>query len=192
MSMHQGDINIDKGVRSNIVTHEKLKIVKLDNTLTTTSESFTVMFNPTQYVETFGVKITSETMLSGMGDLKFQQLQNQTLILDLMFDSSYVNEYAWKKIIIKQSFDTLDAQITKLRKITGYTTDSSMIKPNKIQLVWGKLKYICLLEKMELKYTRFDRAGYPIRATGNATFRSIPVPSSSTEDSEKDITIKFG
>ena len=162
--------------------HQKLKIVKLDEDLKRTLETYTVMFNPAEYEETFGVEISSETLVDNSEHLNFTQLKDQTLSLELTFDSSYVNEYAWMRIF--KSLDSLGDQIQKLRDITGFPEQSSGADPNKIELVWGNMKYKCYLQKMTLNYTRFDRTGFPTRAKAKAIFRAITESSSSSKLTE--------
>lgn len=183
---------------ANIFSLQKLKIYKLNNNLKQAGGSFTVMFNPTQYEETFGVDIISQPLIDGSEYLYFQQLKDQTLSLDLTFDTSYVDEYP--VIGFLRSLYSLTDRVEEFKKITGYSTSALGTAPNKLQLVWDELEYNCFLQKMTLKYTRFSASGSPTRANATAIFRAIPriAPAqqsgqnSTTGNSGKDIAIQFG
>jgi hypothetical protein len=183
--------------------HQKLKIIKLDEKGNKTSDEFQVMFNPTHYQEKFGVEVVSKTHVDGNESLTYKQLQDQTLEFELLFDESYVSEYAWRRKIKKKNFDTVVEQIENFKKVTGYPLEDST-KPNDLKLEWGGNTfrgYDFFLQSISLNYTCFNRSGNPIRAKANVIFRRNPDDNSASNKKKSasqnqelfsNITLTFG
>jgi Contractile injection system tube protein/LysM domain len=124
----------------------------------------TVQFNPTEYSLSKGAQI-AEINIPGIDSpiLQFVRGQNEKLTLELFFDTT---ENGMGEQPVKDVRD-LTQPVYQLVKIQGNTHAAP-----RIRFVWGKgLSFRAIVESVQQKFTVFNPAGIPLRASLAVTFR---------------------
>jgi hypothetical protein len=126
-------------------------------------EFIDVEFNPTEYSLAKAAQI-AEIAIPGLDSpvLQFIRGQNEKLTLDLFFDttSSGLGESGATDV------RTLTRSIYQLVKIQPKTH-----APPRVMFIWGSLSFKAIVENVNQKFTLFNPAGTPLRATLSVTFR---------------------
>lgn len=122
-----------------------------------------VEFNPTEYTLSKGAQI-AEIAIPGIDSpvLQFIRGQNEMLKLELFFDTTEngTGDGAVDVRTITNSF----YQLVKLQPKTH--------APPRIRLTWGEgLSFKAIVESIEQKFTLFNPAGLPLRATLTVSMR---------------------
>jgi len=124
----------------------------------------TVQFNPAEYTLSKGAQI-AEIAIPGIDSpiLQFIRGQNQTLSLELFFDTT------------EQGMG--EQPVTDVRTLTEPVFQLVRIQPDthappRIRFVWGRgLSFRAIIESVQQKFTLFNPVGVPLRATLAVSFR---------------------
>jgi phage tail protein X len=126
--------------------------------------SITVQFNPAEYSLSKGAQI-AEIAIPGIDSpiLQFVRGQNEKLTLDLFFDTTADGMGESPVTDVR----TLTDPVYQLVKMHGNTH-----APPRIWFVWGEgLSFRAIVESVQQKFTVFNPAGIPLRASLAVTFR---------------------
>lgn len=124
----------------------------------------TVQFNPSEYSLSKGAQI-AEIAIPGLDSpiLQFVRGQNEKLSLELFFDTTAGGMGEAPVTDVR----TLTDPVYQLVKLQGVTH-----APPRVRFVWGKgLSFRAIVESVQQKFTVFNAAGVPLRATLSVTFR---------------------
>src|SRR5262249_23575157 len=124
----------------------------------------TVQFNPTEYTLSKGAQI-AEIAIPGIDSpiLQFVRGQNEKLTLELFFDTTQTGMGAEPV----QDVRDLTPPVYQLVKMQGNTHAIP-----RIRFVWGKgLSFRAIVESVQQKFTVFNPAGVPLRASLAVSFR---------------------
>lgn len=128
------------------------------------NEYIDVEFNPTEYTLAKSAQI-AEIGIPGLDSpvLQFIRGQNEKLTLELFFDttSSGMGEGGGTVDV-----RTLTRSIYQLVKVQPKTH-----APPRLMFTWGSLSFSAIAESVTQKFTLFNPAGIPLRATLSVTFR---------------------
>ena len=127
-------------------------------------DRITVQFNPAEYTLSKGAQI-AEVAIPGIDSpiLQFIRGQNEKLSLELFFDTT---QNGMGESAVKDVRDLTNA-VYQLVKIQSNTH-----APPRLKFVWGKgLSFRAIVESVQQKFTLFNPAGIPLRATLAVTFR---------------------
>lgn len=121
-----------------------------------------VLYNPNSYTIQSSVKYSAKQATGTEPKNQYVCNDNQTLTMELFFDTSLTNEDVRK----------YSDPILGLMEI-----DSELHRPPKCSFIWGPRSggqgnFEGLLTDVTQKYTMFYTSGVPVRATLNVTFRS--------------------
>jgi hypothetical protein len=121
-----------------------------------------VQFNPTEYTLAKGAQI-AEIGIYGIDSpvLQFVRGQNQRLTLEFYFDTteSGLGDDATDVTGLTDPF----FQLVKMQPGTH--------APPRIRFTWGSLNFKAIVENVQQRFTLFNPAGKPLRATLQVTFR---------------------
>ena len=124
----------------------------------------TVQFNPAEYTLAKGAQI-AEIAIPGIDSpiLQFVRGQNEKLTLELFFDTTQVGMGEDPV----QDVRDLTTPVYQLVKIQGRKH-----APPRVRFVWGRgLSFRAIVESIQQKFTLFNPAGIPLRASLAVTFR---------------------
>lgn len=122
-------------------------------------DSFTVMFNPNTYTQSYGVEYHDR---QGEGDTGSHQIFNKIKPRDYKFDFVIDGTgVASKRVDVQRLVDNFFT-------VVGY--DGEIHRPKYLKLIWGALVARCILKTAETTYTLFKPDGYPLRAKIKAHF----------------------
>lgn len=149
---------------------EKLKITNLDN-----KETFAVLFNPTEYSFEDGSNWQDQGKNGQRPELQYTGGERTKLTMDLFFDT------------YEAAKDDVRLYTSKLVQLLVPTKNrgNEGKRPPLVQLDWGKadpdvansyFPFVCVLEKLTLKFTLFNESGTPVRATASVTFKQYRLP----------------
>ena len=126
-------------------------------------EFIEVEFNPTEYTLAKSAQI-AEIGIPGLDSpiLQFIRGQNEKLTLDLFFDTT--------------SSGLAEAGAVDVRAQTGSIYQLVKIQPKthappRVLFIWGSLSFKAIVESVTQKFTLFNPAGLPLRATLSVAFR---------------------
>jgi hypothetical protein len=123
-----------------------------------------VQFNPAEYTLSKGAQI-AEIAIPGIDSpiLQFVRGQNEKLTLELFFDTTADGMGEAPVTDVR----TLTTPVYQLVKIQGNTH-----APPRIRFVWGQgIAFRAIVESIQQKFTVFNPAGIPLRASLAVTFR---------------------
>ncbi len=122
-------------------------------------ESFDVLFNPTEYAHEIGNKF-QETALPGLETpvLQFVNGEAQTLSMDLFFDT-------WTN----RGGTDVTAETEKISCLLAI--DADLHAPPPVRVTWGALAFTGVVQSVSQRFTMFNAAGQPVRATLSVTFK---------------------
>jgi Contractile injection system tube protein/LysM domain len=123
-----------------------------------------VQFNPSEYTLTKGAQI-AEIGIPGIDSpvLQFIRGQNEKLTLDLFFDTTRSGMGESPVVDVR----TMTDRVYQLVKIQPETH-----APPRVRFTWGQgLSFQAIVESIQRKFTVFNPAGIPLRATLTVTFR---------------------
>jgi nucleoid-associated protein YgaU len=129
-------------------------------------QMFSVQFNPTEYTLNKAAQI-AEIAIPGIDSpiLQFIRGQNEKLTLDLFFDTTTTKDRG------------MGANARDVRELTRSIYQLVKIQPDthappRITFSWGQgLSFKAIVESVQQKFTLFNPAGIPLRATLSVTFR---------------------
>ena len=131
-------------------------------------ESFEVQFNPKEYTVNKSVKI-GEIPVPGLDEpiLQFVRGVNEQLTMDLFFDTT-INDQS-NSVEMDGSAQDVRTKIQDVLELVQIQPD--LHAPPRIIFSWGSLSFQALVESVQQKFTLFNNAGNPLRATLTVTFR---------------------
>jgi nucleoid-associated protein YgaU len=123
-----------------------------------------VQFNPPEYTLAKAAQI-AEIGIPGIDApiLQFVRGQTQTLALELFFDTTRLG--------------STDSRVVDVRDFTSVVAELGRIQPNthappRIRFIWGKgLSFRAIVDNVQQKFTLFNPAGVPVRATLTMSFK---------------------
>lgn len=142
----------------------KLKIISEND-----DKSFTVMFNPESYSETFSsVFTTKKDINTGIEEYVYVKSLPQDFKLKLIMDGTGVSNFHAPNLPVFKTEDrTVYEQVNEFLRLAWYPANGK-VTPLVVQ--WSKFTYYCLLKDVTINYTLFSREGLPLRAELDATF----------------------
>jgi nucleoid-associated protein YgaU len=123
-----------------------------------------VQFNPPEYTLAKAAQI-AEIAIPGIDApiLQFVRGQTQTLALELFFDTTRQGSTESKVVDVRERTDVV-AQLGRIQPKTH--------APPRVRVVWGKgLSFRAIVDNVQQKFTLFNPAGVPVRATLTVTFK---------------------
>jgi len=148
---------------------EKLTITNLDN-----GNVFRVLFNPTEYTLEDASNWQDQERNRQRPELQYTGGERTKLTMELFFDTYEAG----------QDVRVHTKELVKLLVPTVNQGNEGK-RPPKVELKWGgadpdpansRFPFVCVLEKLTLKYTFFNETGTPVRATANVTFKQFRLP----------------
>ncbi len=123
-----------------------------------------VMFNPPEYTIAKGAQI-AEIAIPGIDApiLQFVRGQTRTLALELFFDTTRIGSSLTK--------------VVDVRLLTDIVAELGRIQPNthappRVRFIWGLgLSFRAIVDSVQQKFTLFNPAGIPVRATMTVSFK---------------------
>jgi nucleoid-associated protein YgaU len=124
-----------------------------------------VQFNPTEYTLSKSAQI-AEIGIYGIDSpiLQFIRGQNEKLTMDLFFDTTTLPGGLGNSAVSVKTKTEPFYQLCKIQPTTH--------APPRIRFTWSEdLKFEAIVESVQQKFTLFNPAGVPLRATLSVTFR---------------------
>ncbi len=145
------------------------KLLKLKITSESDGKSFTVMFNPESYSETFSsVFTTKKSINTGIEEYVYVKSLPQDFKLKLIIDGTGVSNFHAPNLpAFKKEDQTVYEQVNEFLRLAWYPVEG---KVTPLIVEWNKFTYYCLLKDVTINYTLFSREGLPLRAELDATF----------------------
>lgn len=147
---------------------KKLKIKNLDN-----NNSFTVIFNPTEYTFEEGSKWKDQERNRQKSELQYTGGERKKLTMELFFDT-----YEEKQDVRQRTGKIASLLVPSIDTGNGK-------RPPIVELIWGQadpdpsngiFPFKCVLEKLTQKFVLFNSDGVPVRARLNVTFKEYSLP----------------
>ncbi|AYH49425.1 peptidoglycan-binding protein [Dickeya fangzhongdai] len=141
---------------------QKLTIRTLDK-----KQQFDVMLNPAGIRHEHGINYSNRSAAGhrALGSLAprlgFASYQSETLSFEMMIDGTGVVEQPQKPDVA--------GQITQLKNVV-YRYVGDKHEPSVVVLTWGTLSFKGRLTRLAIRYSLFDTAGAPLRATVELRF----------------------
>lgn len=123
-----------------------------------------VQFNPPEYTLAKAAQI-AEIAIPGIDApiLQFVRGQTRTLALELFFDTTRLGSTETKVVDVRLMTDVV-AQLGRIQPNTH--------APPRIRFIWGMgLSFRAIVDNVQQKFTLFNPAGIPVRATLTMTFK---------------------
>jgi len=123
-----------------------------------------VQFNPPEYTIAKAAQI-AEIAIPGIDApvLQFVRGQTQTLALELFFDTTRAGSTETRVADVRLMTDVV-AQLGRIQPKTH--------APPRIRFIWGKgLSFRAIVDSVQQKFTLFNPAGIPVRATLTMSFK---------------------
>jgi nucleoid-associated protein YgaU len=144
---------------------EKLKITAFKDALrkdAVPDMEFEAMFNPATYSETYALVLGKKQGVNASGAaVDYAYTKPSELTLDLVLDGTGVDEMG---ISLLGAPQTVKDRVKKFRQVT-HDYDGDLHEPYYLKVAWGThLVMDCRLSKVDIKYTKFERNGDPLRA----------------------------
>lgn len=134
----------------------------------TVTEQFEVQFNPKEYSIQKSAEWSSHAVTSADPPMpEFKGVQGRTLTLELFLDGTS-KESPKVLTTVKKLFEccSLDPKSKEKKKPSGPF----------VWFHWGQLHFLGSVKQVNVKYTLFDSAGDPLRATCGLTLLEVPTP----------------
>lgn len=126
------------------------------------------------------------TVGSQKKEAKYSHGDNQSLTLDLIFDSTGVSDDWGILTLIGKGVKGVGHQVSEFMELC-YALAGKNHEPYYLTLEWGSaLNFECRLQSMNVTYTLFDNSGNPLRAKLNATFVEALDPEKASKTPEKE------
>lgn len=147
------------------------KLVKLTIKNMLTKETFTVMFNPESYTETFSNLYRKvEDVNTGMEEYVYVKTLPYDFRLKLIIDGTGVTDYSSSVFpALKESTKSVYERVNEFLRLAWYP-EEGQAKPLLIE--WGDFSYHCFLKDVTINHVLFDRKGHSLRAELDAVFIS--------------------
>ncbi len=123
-------------------------------------DEFVAMFNPASFNEKFEIQYEANQGRGTSGSpQRYDQIRPQEYRFELLFDGT--GTAAEKK-------DVAD-EINRFLRLAA-EHNGEIHRPNYLKLVWGGLRFNCVLKSAEISYTMFRPEGRPLRAKVTVVF----------------------
>jgi len=160
-------------------TLEKLTVLGFsDEKLTQQVGKYVVQINPEKYSEQYSVQMVSEPIFNSAGKTTKFVVQNpRDLSLEFYIDATGVLDpprWSAAKTGPAAVIEVQD-EIEKFMKV-AYDFNGTIHSPNYVRVLWGKLKFDCRLDSVNIEYLLFSPAGVPLRAKLTAKFTEYNSP----------------
>ena len=132
---------------------------------------FPVMYNPTEYSQTFKSVYSCEEHIGASegSELKFRRIESETVKFDFVFDATGASINSIQGTVAKAA-GSVDVQIALLKQLT-ISVDGTIHRPRYLQILWGTFIFSCQLTTMTVKYSLFNADGRPLRAKVTCDFK---------------------
>jgi nucleoid-associated protein YgaU len=123
-----------------------------------------VQFNPPEYTLAKAAQI-AEIAIPGIDApvLQFVRGQTQTLALELFFDTTRIGS-SLTKVVDVRVMTNMVAQLGRIQPNTH--------APPRVRFIWGLgLSFRAIVDNVQQKFTLFNPAGIPVRATLTVSFK---------------------
>lgn len=145
-------------------------------------KSYTVLVNPSSY--TVDHKICSKHE-QGIGahttTFNFNKVEAKSMNITLLFDST--GSLGQLPFFVEQP--VLD-QINYFLDV-AFVPPEQKAPPKMLRLIWGKMIFEGILEKVSINYSHFNSVGDPIRAKATCTFSGGEIKFSKPDAIDKDV-----
>jgi hypothetical protein len=123
-----------------------------------------VLVNPESYSQKITVKYSEKQAPGTTAVLpKFSRIEPQKLDFELLFDSTGVING------VKDDTNGIETNLADFKKLVlEYKGDKH--RPRFLSIYWGKLKFDCCLENLDITYKLFRYDGLPLRAIAKVGF----------------------
>jgi hypothetical protein len=136
-----------------------------DNRYRKTAGSFEAQINPEKYSQTSSVAFDVKQKVNPVGlTARYTGQGPRNLSLNFVLDDTGVLAEP------SRSQSTTVVQRIKAFKEVAYEFDGSIHRPRYLRVLWGALKFDCVLVKLGVDYTLFSPTGRPLRALLRADF----------------------
>ncbi|MCH2225873.1 MAG: hypothetical protein MK066_13975 [Crocinitomicaceae bacterium] len=143
-----------------------MQINRLGDDGKTAEETYTVLVNPTSYSVVHNACYNADQGIQSTGTTYgLNKAKPESMSLDLLFDSTG----SLGNVPLLKHQTVLD-QVNYFLDVAFILHASGEKKPKGLQLVWGKMEFYGVLDKIAIDYTHFDHTGFPIRAKAACTF----------------------
>jgi len=139
-----------------------------------TGETFSVMYNPNTFSESFGTEYAPQRAIGGTADTQsFQGQPSNTVSFDFLFDGTGVSGVGSTAVDLNPAaggVGYVKEQIDAFMNITQLYVGEEH-RTNHLELSWGTFHFYGVMERATVTYKLFHSSGAPLRATINATFK---------------------
>jgi hypothetical protein len=154
---------------------EKLKIMGFsDSDRRQAVDSFEAMFNPESIKQQYGVRYGTPRGIGATDNQSvFLRSEPSDLRLELLLDGTGVTDDI--ALPPGPAMKSVSERVDDFMQ-TAFRYQGNIHQPNYLLVQWGDIwkdgGFKCRLVSVEISYTRFDRAGKPLRAKLDVTLRS--------------------
>ena len=128
---------------------------------THSGESYTVMFNPSEYILTKNASYQeNKTEGANTTYLQFSHGNRRVLTMDLFFDTTDNDE-------------DVSEQTKKIEALMDTQKDGDEFQYPSLIFSWGSFKFNCVLTNLIQRFTKFDPDGTPKRCILRCTFEEL-------------------
>ncbi|TVR38451.1 MAG: LysM peptidoglycan-binding domain-containing protein [Bacteroidia bacterium] len=123
-----------------------------------------VLVNPDNYTVKSKIKYSEQQAAGTTGKMpKFDRIEPHKMSFDLLFDSTgVINE-------VEDSSNGIEPALEHFKKVV-FEYKGNEHRPRFLTIYWGKLKFDCCLETLDITYKLFRSDGLPLRAVAKAGF----------------------
>lgn len=136
---------------------------------------FLAQYNPETYTDTVTYKYDEPQARGGNGgEAKFDRIEPKKYAFELILDGTGAGQMPGPMSeFLATGAPPLGLEVPAMIELFKATVGFSgnIHRPRFLMLVWGRLVATTVLETYSVKYTLFNPAGLPIRATLSVTFR---------------------
>ncbi len=156
----------------------KARIVKLEKAVLTclpTGKSLTVAFNPSEYVinrEAYYAE--HKSYFGNTTHLEFKSVRRRQMEVTLFFDTTDTGEDVSEQTKVLEKFMDMIPQ-----------PGSNPAEPV-LSFEWGTFKFVCVLEDLTMRFTKFTSEGNPLRVAAKCVFTEF---SGAYKEAENDVSL---
>lgn len=123
-----------------------------------------VLVNPDSYTVKSKINYSEQQAAGTTGKMpKFDRIEPHKMSFDLLFDSTgVINE-------VEDDSNGVEAALEHFKKVV-FDYKGNEHRPRFLTIYWGKLKFDCCIETLDVTYKLFRPDGLPLRAVAKAGF----------------------
>lgn len=154
----------------------KLKILAFsDDELRSQIGQYQVQINPENYDHKHSAEFVTDRGIDAAGAIaQFKARAPEELSFDITIDATGV----------VPGVTSVEDEMGKIRKL-AYAFNGAIHSPNYLRVVWGKLSFDCMLQRMDVAYLLFNPSGVPLRAKLGLHFRQHQTPADLARNADK-------